>query len=328
MPRVSAVHGAKRTMFENPIASLSALSCPRCGEPMSSVQSRSRPGTANRFEDCLRRCEACRIGASNSATPDTVTYICEDPLKNIPAEVADGALETLNQALNFQSRESKRRRFGFSTSEDAITWVVFTHLRREGGLGKLIRHLGLWQEGTRTRSPALLLWGVPVDAQPRTMKIRERLITFCRSLKEDTQSLSEPDVIIDLGESGLVFIEVKYRSGNDFKPVDYAGWERYFRRSGLAWNQTDVRATGCYELARNWRLLNGLADGRPAILVSLGLSRLFTGADGARLDRFIEALGEQPNSRFRRLTWRTLLACADNAPPWFVRFCSERQLQA
>ena len=106
---------------------LPSLICPACHDSIASVDFFGRAPTATRFEDCLRRCEPCRVGASNAADPNSVTYIHDDPLRNIPIESRQGASEALAQAFNVRNRESKLRRFGFSTSEDAVTWVVFTY---------------------------------------------------------------------------------------------------------------------------------------------------------------------------------------------------------
>ena len=89
---------------------------------------------ATQFDDCDRWCELCGIGASNAADPKAVTYIHRDPLGNIPVESRGGAVEALGHAFSVRNRESKRPRFGFSTSDDAVTWVVFTDLLRSGQL--------------------------------------------------------------------------------------------------------------------------------------------------------------------------------------------------
>lgn len=62
-------------------------------------------------------------------------------------------------------------------------------------------------------------------------------------------------------------------------------------------------------------------------LVNLGPSRLFGGAEGARLDRFVTALNTDDRSRFAKVAWSDLLTqgLAD-APGWFSRFCRERGL--
>jgi hypothetical protein len=102
--------------------------------PIAGVESAGKVPVATQFDDCLRRCEPCGIGASNASDRGAVTFIHRDPLGNIPVESREGASEALAQALNIRNRESKRRRFGFSTSEDAVTWVVFMHLLRSGQL--------------------------------------------------------------------------------------------------------------------------------------------------------------------------------------------------
>jgi hypothetical protein len=291
---------------------------------MVGVNLQTPPSSATRYEDCLRRCEACGLGASNATNSETVTYIYRDPLENIPIEIRDGAESALSNAFNIRNRPSKRRRFGFSSSEDAVTWVVFAYLLRSGLLGECLHHAKIISRSENL--PSLLLWGTAVDDSGPGGKLRERLQILCRRLKEDPQSFSEPDVIVDLGAAGLVFIEVKYRSGNDAKAHDYPGWSRYFPEAGLPWNETEVRASGCYELARNWRLLNGLAEGRPTTLVNLGPSRLFSGTEGARLDRFVSALREDANSSFAKLTWTELLAGVRNSPAWFSDYCRDRKL--
>lgn len=149
---------------------------------------------ATQFDDCLRRCEPCAIGASNAANSDAVTYIHRDPLKNIPSESREGAIQALAQAFNVRNRESKRRRFGFSTSEDAVTWVVFTYLLRSGQLLGALHRAGIIADATIATAPTLLLWGVPIDNGTRGTQIRNQLSELCTSLQEDPNSFSEPDV--------------------------------------------------------------------------------------------------------------------------------------
>jgi hypothetical protein len=282
---------------------------------------------AGRFKDCVRRCEACGIGASN-ADGSHVTFIYSEPLMNIPKECREGAEEVLARALNVQSRGSKLRRFGFSTSEDAVTWVVFTYLLRANRLLAALRRTELVSAGAAAGAPlTLLLWGVPVDDGPRGVEIHSRLKQVCGALGEDPASLSEPDVIVDLGDDGLLFIEVKYRSGNDHGPRDDNHWSRYATAPGLGWQIDGIKASGCYELARNWCLLKMLADGRRATLANLGPAGLFSGAEGARLDRFIAALGTGQSPRFRKITWLEFLdAVTDDAPLWFTEFLRSREL--
>jgi hypothetical protein len=305
---------------------LQTIACPGCARPMTeSEDTEIQP--AGSFKDCVRRCEACGIGASN-ADGSYVTFIYSDPLVNIPKDCRDGAKEVLAQALNVQSRGSKLRRFGFSTSEDAVTWVVFTYLLRSKRLLATLRQADLANAGAPARAPlTLLLWGVPIGDGSRGVEIRGQLEQVCDALGEDPASLSEPDVIVDLGDDGLLFIEVKYRSGNDHGPRDTSHWTRYATARGLVWQLDGIKASGCYELTRNWCLLKMLANGRPATLANLGPAKLFTGPEGARLDGFIAALGADRSSRFRKITWPEFLSSAtDDAPVWFTEFLRDRKL--
>jgi hypothetical protein len=308
---------------------LPSLICPSCRGPIAGIECIDKIAVATRYDDCLRRCEPCGIAASNTADSKAVTYIHRDPLGNIPIKSREGASEALGQALNVRNRVSKRRRFGFSTSEDAITWVVFTYLLRSGQLLAALRRVGLVDDETLTAAPTLLLWGAPIGDSPRGTVIRRQLIDLCTSLQEEPNSFSEPDVIIDLGEDGLIFIEVKYLSGNDFKPDNYSGWSRYASATRPAWQFKDVKASGCYELARNWCLLKGLAADSPARLVSLGPAKLFLGAEGARLDRFVTALGTDERLHFMKVRWSDLLGNGlSDVPDWFAQFCRSRGLIA
>lgn len=303
--------------------SLPAIACPVCCGVIDGVVPAAKPMSAAKFDDCLRRCEKCGVGVSNTRG-ENPTFIYRDPLANIPAEARSGALLVLGQALNVHSRISKLRRFGFSTSEDAITWVVFSYLLTSGRLVAALGNAGILPSATTDVSPTLLLWGCPLGNQPRGRMIAEQLATLCNDLGEDNKRRSEPDVVVDLGEAGLIFIEVKHQSGNDRLPPDSPKWSRYSSPGRLQWRYDEVKQSGCYELARNWCLMKGLAGRRPGTLVNLGPSRLFAGSEGVRLDRFARSLNADEQCRFQRLTWTDFLrSVIDVTPEWFTRFCSE-----
>jgi hypothetical protein len=213
---------SRRTHASASSRHLSKLSRPNCGYGVH------RPSFCG---DRIRRLppslRTVRIAASNAANPKTVTFICRDPLGNIPIESREGARKALANALNVRNRSSKRRRFGFSTSEDAVTWVLFTYLLHSGQLLVALRRARLISAETFTVVPTLLLWGAPIGIGDRGAEIQTQLRDLCVGLKEDPNSCSEPDVIVDLGEAGLIFIEVKYLSRNDRKPQNYSGWSRY-----------------------------------------------------------------------------------------------------
>lgn len=50
------------------------LRCPGCGGHLRPVKSRLVP-RAEKYEQCLRKCEKCRIGATNAKNPAKVKFI-------------------------------------------------------------------------------------------------------------------------------------------------------------------------------------------------------------------------------------------------------------
>ena len=62
---------------------LPRLRCPGCGKTIHAVKALVVP-PAEKFEDCLRRCNKCRIGASNAKNPAKVRFIEGDPLPEPP----------------------------------------------------------------------------------------------------------------------------------------------------------------------------------------------------------------------------------------------------
>src|SRR5262245_31454258 len=96
---------------------LGPVICPDCGRSVGPVlfipDYRGGPPTARAYGACLRRCETCGVGFSNAQDPARVVMIHRDPLRNIPAEVADGAREALAAALNERNRANKLEKFGF-----------------------------------------------------------------------------------------------------------------------------------------------------------------------------------------------------------------------
>jgi len=281
---------------------------------------------ATSFESCVRKCVDCGVGASNAQDPVKTTYIYLNPLENIPAASRVGAAETLRTALNVSNRDNKWVKFGFSTSEDAVTWVIFSYLARNGRLTTALVKAGLLESTPEPELRALLLWGSTVVGGVVAEILRQATHLTCVKLGEAVDRTSEPDVLIDCGVSGLVAIEVKHLSGNDLKPGDYAGWTRYIPCAAAFRDAASVLDSGCYELARYWRLLHEICSDRPMTLVNLGPKRLFVGNEGERLDRFVAGLTQSRTQRFRTLTWGDFLESIGPLPSHVRDFCSERRL--
>lgn len=279
------------------------LCCPVCGVPLNPVVLPAKPSPVYKYEDCLRRCDTCGVGYSNARENPTTIY--KDPLKNIPIEAREGVEMVLAQTLSEKSRVTKHRRFGFSTSEDAVTWVVFSFLARHvplglSGLGQ--RLLGFTNAG----KPTLLLWGAPVPADDAGNDLRARLVTVLDDIEKDKTQRSEPDVVLDYGTAGLAFIEVKLHAPNDeAKPAEASKFDKYLASPSAFVDPIMVKESRMYELTRNWRIGWDLAGQRPFRLVNLGPATLFTQSE--RLASFEKGLAISTVRRFLRLTWSSLL---------------------
>jgi hypothetical protein len=142
---------------------LSPLPCPLCGKVRSHSPQIGKARAAYGIDDCLRKCTPCKVGYSNARVQPTVIY--GDACASVPIEVRDGLIGVLSNALNVRNRSSKLAKFGFSTSEDALTWTVFSYLAAQGLLCDALLECGV---SFADRSPALLLWGVPVDDKDGT----------------------------------------------------------------------------------------------------------------------------------------------------------------
>jgi hypothetical protein len=305
---------------------LGEIACPSCGDMLQ-----ARPGTivqAQNWLDCVRRCTTCEIGVSNAQ--DNPTIIFNNRLLNVPMEVRDGLLDALGLALNVRNREIKKTKFGFSTSEDALTWTLFKFLNDSGQLTRVLRIAGLPIPDGVSRHEALLLWGVPIplnrDTNPGGWELRRSLEIISNRLGEDPNSRTEPDVLIDFGSLGVFIIEVKHKSGTSLKDVWYAGWDRYFPANSPLSYAAAMRASRCYELARNWNFGLELTakTHRPFTLAYLGPDSLFTGDGETVLGTFENCLPTQGSARFEKIRWNTLLGAIADPPEWLVRYFEAR----
>src|SRR4051812_24465772 len=122
-----------------PLPKLPTVSCPHCERVVTVSDNQIRSGTAREYKDCIRRCEPCGIAASNTRRAGAERWIFRDPVKNIPAESREHVTAVLECAFNKRNRQSRLAKFAFSTSEDAVTWVIFSYLVRSGRLGEALR---------------------------------------------------------------------------------------------------------------------------------------------------------------------------------------------
>lgn len=253
------------------------------------------------------------MGFSNGRHSQTRIY--RNPFDNIPPEVWPGVEDALSNALNIYNRTNKKLKFGFSTSEDALTWTVFSYLQSRSQLKSALRGCGV--SGSGGDEPTVLIWGVP---QPTTSlrgcSIRERVIEICEHLGEYPRRRSEPDVILNCMDDGLVFIEVKYLSRNDAQKFGDRH-EKYLLDTDAFAEPQLVRRSELYELARNWRIGVELADGRPFTLVNLVIKN----REPNQIRQFHSGLNCMKGT-FRVATWKEFLSECNpfDWPLWFKEY--------
>jgi len=276
---------------------LPPLNCPSCGQLLAGASTRR----AGRFEDCSRRCDPCGVGFSNARSNPTAIH--RDPIMNVPAETRPGLVDVLDQALNVRNRPTKRIKFGFSTSEDAVTWGVFSTLIGQRREGELWRALG--GAAPALDRPHVLLSGVPVPSTDNDgWVVRNHIERISERLGENRQARTEPDVVIDGGEGGIVIVEVKYLSRNNLTPPGDK-FDRYVEGTAFADPQL-AKMSGMYELVRNWRFGWELAGGRPLLMCNL-ITGLHSERERQDTSRFVSALALGPHRRFELIEWESLL---------------------
>ncbi len=275
---------------------------------------------ATSYDTCIYRC-SCGRGYSNNRIPSQRTCITREPNLNVPAEVVDGLDGVLKHSLNVTARTSKRNKFCFSTSEDAVTWTIFSWLAEAKALRLVPAAAGL---PVPTDSAQLLLWGVPrLDGHA----LAEDLAAICDKLGENPKRRSEPDVIL-AWPSMLVFVEVKYRSPND-RQRNSRKFDRYLKRHDLfARPPEEVAGSGYYELVRNWTIGNELAErsNRSSFaLLNLGPARLARQSPGLP-----ELFSATPTQTFITLSWSSLIEAiraTQPFPAWLDAYISKRELE-
>jgi hypothetical protein len=251
----------------------------------------------------------------------------KNPLDNIPPEVHNGASDTISEALNTINRENKRKKFAFETSEDAVTWTVFNYLRQRRILCEPLKQAGIDWLSARDMEPTMLLWGVPVPVADQSgVNLSQRLVETLTQRGEDPQKYSEPDVILDFGDSGVVIIEVKYRSPNDMLAEESPKWDKYLHSCRAFADIDGVKKTGYYELARNWRIAWDLAGGSSMALINPGPDTLFKERGGCKTQRFSEGLNQNNTHKFMDMTWRRFFKGIADRALWFDRYLKERGL--
>lgn len=280
---------------------LTSIECPSCNKLIQSIDGERK--TVNKFEDCLRNCFDCGIGFSNAKSNPTIIY--REPEQNIPNSLRLNWQSVLYNSVNTRNRKNKLKKFAFGTSEDALSWSVFSYLKKHDLLGTFTRSLNIKTKG----KGELYLWGVNVDNPSLDDSLTQKLFEASDYFLEKSNSITEPDVILHFPDSALIVIEVKYLSKNEIKK-DRNKLEKYIRRASNYYSNEEKAIISChYELIRNWSIGNCISSDLPFHLVNLGKENLFKDKNSAKLKLFTESLALQSGMReFKKLTWKEVVS--------------------
>lgn len=260
------------------------IKCTLCGEIMKEYNLVKK--SAIKYEDCIRKCINCRIGASNAK--NAPTFIYKDYSRNIPQDFLTNLEKTLDNANNESNRSNKKIKFGYSTSEDAFSWIFIRYFIENNQLEELKNILEL-KDGIEE----ILMWGVP---QITTIDYQKSLRNICKDLEEPNHYYSEPDIIV-ISKSEIIFIEVKLKSSNDKKEIKD---DKYFVGDYYA-NWAMAQNSKCYELVRNWTIGNLFAEKMEKSMRLINLAPKSTLNNDEQLGVFGSSLNNPKG--FQKMSW-------------------------
>lgn len=286
---------------------LPEIKCPICGNIM--IETDGAIKQTKSFDDCVRRCPKCHVGASNSKSRPTIIY--KDYHAAVPKAFHNNLDFTLENGLNQVNKENKHTMFSFSTSEDALSWIFIRYFIENSRLLLLEKVLHI-----NDKIEEILLWGVPQINPGRLTELKESICAICDSLGEKPTGYSEPDIIV-ITKNDVVFIEVKLGANNaDARhPEDF---DKYLIANFYK-NLEMAKQSGRYELARNWTIGNMFAGEKTFTLINLAPGSLFK--RDKNLVEFEISLNDNI-SKFKKMSWEDVLATvSDEDKCWTAELC-------
>ena len=294
---------------------MNEIKCPKCGKAMEDKAKEKK--LAYSFERCVRVCENCGCGASNAKS--NPTYIYKNYINNLPDKKDKDMLDVLfNHTLNEKNREDKKIKFGFSTSEDACSWIFFTYFFKKNKLDVLKDVLGL-----KSEIKDILFWGVSYNdlINSKISEISDGILennNIIKNLKQSEDNIgeisrlrTEPDIIIVTDEE-LVFVEVKVNSGmptfNFNKEKNKENFEKYsnvkyYNNFDIIGKKYKGSINPFYELVRNWTLLNDLGG---KLNKKVCLINLVKKEETEEIKVFKKAINESDKRIFKVRTWEEI----------------------
>jgi hypothetical protein len=266
-------------------------------------------------------------GMKNMAILEPGTSLPDADYKdNIPYQLHDRLDDILDNSLNITNREDKKEKIGgHKTSEDALSWIFFSYFVKYEKTEDLMEILGFEREIIDN----IYFWGSAYKETKESDFFRrqmEHILKEC--FKEPDKKYSEPDIIIKT-KTKLIFCEIKLRSGNYNEKL----LRKYPRKRAEKYIINDyysdlelIHESKCYQLIRNWSILNKISKGEKIYLLNIGLDEIFDEEDREPyINDFVESINNK--NAFLRKKWKSdIISKIKNydVENWFYQKICER----
>ena len=140
------------------------------------------------------------------------------------------------------AKKAESHRICHETSEDALTWNVFSRLARENLLRGLVSDI---TGHSLAKDPELYLWGLPAFLNDSSARLPVHALDKARTVFEpDIKHFrTEPDIMIFVPGELLLLVEAKFTSGNTIATEDRCDDKRNHKpksRSGILQRYTSA----------------------------------------------------------------------------------------
>lgn len=220
-------------------------------------------------------------------------------------------------------------RMGRERDEDSLTWNLFRYLqRREDRLSHLdhqnpsMAHILLPSDGAITSShrSKVIYWATDTDKGTRNAD----LDGASAEVKESGQR-TEPDIIIDVEDGPLVFVEVKFMSTPYTTPTRPEALPNYanhpiFSQLFSGTIESIAIESQCYQLMRLWLIGNLMAQRTsrsPSTPRPFRLISLVRDPDSADLTKVFSRFIVQPDN-YKVITWTQICHRLQAIPNWDI----------
>lgn len=141
------------------------------------------------------------------------------------------------------AKKAESHRICHETSEDALTWNVFSKLAREGLLRGLVADITGYSPA---KDPELYLWRLPVSPDDSSARLQFTVLGEARKVfeKDIKHFGTEPDIMMYAPGELLLLVEAKFTSGNTVATEDRHDDKHYHKpksRAGILQRYTPAK---------------------------------------------------------------------------------------